>query len=203
MSKRTAEQLPKLSVFWLKKQGYLKSGYRSGSINWSCNGESHGSMGIATNLDDPLRGNYLNLRYTNTDYWSGAKSEMDYNIKLESTPCNYGDKRYWFICPLSRNGLYCGRRVGVIYSVGKWFGCRHCAYVAYSSQMRGGKYRGTSITYPDIEKRENGLRRYYYRGKPTRKYRRVIKMRHRLDDDFVTLAAIIGEKCRKVGFKLN
>ena len=192
MSKRTAEGICSLRIFWLKGQGYLKSGYRSGSIKWSCGEESRGSMGIAINIDDSSRSDYINLTYTHTDYWSGEKSEMDYNIGLETTPCNYGGKRYWFICPLTRNGIYCGRRVGVIYAVGKWFGCRHCAHIAYSSQMRGGRYRGTSINYPDIEKKESELKRYNYRGKPTRKYRRVMAMHDKLNRAFEMMAIRYG-----------
>jgi len=192
MSKRIAESINSIRIFWLKKKGFLGGGYRVGSLNWSCNGENRGSIGIAINLDNSSHNDYANLKYTHTDYWSEEKSEMDYNVSLESTPCNYGGRRYWFICPLSSNGRYCGRRVGVIYAVGKWFGCRHCAYIAYSSQMRGGRYRGTSINCPDIDKKESELKRWHYRGKPTRKYRRVISMHDKLNRAFEMMALRYG-----------
>jgi len=161
MAKRIAGQCCSLSIFWLKRQGYFNNNYQSGSINWSCNGESRGGMGISVkreNINSPTEQASLNLRYTHTDYWSKEKSDMDYNIRLEATPCNYGGKRYWFICPLSVNGQYCGRRVGVIYSIGKWFGCRRCGQIAYSSQMRGGSYRGTSFTYPILNAKKRKLK---------------------------------------------
>ena len=192
MSKRIAEQSNALSVFWLKKQGYLDGSYLFGSLHWSCNGEDRGSIRVAVNLDNLSDNNYVNLKYTHMYYWSEEKSEIDYKVRLESTPCHYGGVRYWFICPLSTNGVYCGRRVGVLYRVGKWFGCRHCHRVAYYSQMRGGKYRGTSITCPDIDKKESEIKRYYYRGRPTRKYRRVLAMNKKLDNSFIAMALRFG-----------
>ena len=47
-------------------------------------------------------------------------------ISIEATPCNFGGLRYWFWCP-------CGRRVGVVYSPGKYWRCRHCYNITYQS----------------------------------------------------------------------
>ena len=52
------------------------------------------------------------------------------SVTLEWTPCSFGGQRPWFACP--RAG--CGRRVAVLYGLGKWFLCRHCYDLSYESQ---------------------------------------------------------------------
>ena len=118
---------------------------------------------------------------------------MDYKIDLSTTPCRYGGKRYWFTCPLSKNGKYCGRRVGVLFSIGKWFGCRHCGEIAYQKQMEGGKYRWNGVSVPDIERAEKEVKRCYYKGKPTRKYRRVMRLNDRFEDGLIGMMAKLGK----------
>ena len=43
------------------------------------------------------------------------EKEMDYPIKLESTKLHWGSDRWWFICPLMKNGRPCYPRVGKLY----------------------------------------------------------------------------------------
>lgn len=119
---------------------------------------------------------------------------MDFKIPLTTTPCKYGGVRYWFICPLSKNGQYCGRRVGVIYSIGKWFGCRHCGEIAYSKQMEGGKYRWNGVSIPDLEKAEKEIKRYYYNGKPTRKYKRYMRLNDKFEMGWIMMAARLDKR---------
>ena len=202
MSKRIAENSCALSIFWLKKNGYLgkNCSYKSGGITWTC-GSSKNNIDfsvIKENWGTSQERVFLELRYTNTDYWSKEKDSMNYRIELVTTDCNYGGVRYWFRCPLSTDGQFCGRRVGVIYSIGKWFGCRHCGRIAYSAQMQGGKFRCSSYSYPDIDQKESELKRFHYRGKPTRKYRRVLAMRRKIDNDFIKMEGLLGERYRKI-----
>lgn len=203
MSKATAESSNAISIFWLKKHHCLipkqfGGGRNSGTITWTHGwSENKSSIGysISTNMRDTSGDeDHIRLNYTHTDHWSGEKSEMDFKIPLTTTPCNYGGVRYWFICPLYKNGQYCGRRVGVIYSIGKWFGCRHCGEIAYNAQMSGGKYRGSSVCLPDIEKAEEEVKRYYYNGRPTRKYRRVIRLNEKLNQSFMLMAARVDKR---------
>ena len=58
---------------------------------------------------------YVKFNYTVTDRNTGEKTDYDYKVQLTTTPCNLGGVRYWFICPLSKNGVYCGRRVAKLY----------------------------------------------------------------------------------------
>lgn len=193
MAKQEAEWSNELSIFWLKKHGYLDGGWRYGGIKWTYRmSGNESSIGFNVNIGGD-EGDYIRLQYTHTDKWNNEKESMDYKIELTTTPCNYGGKRYWFICPLSKNGQYCGRRVGVIYSIGKWFGCRHCGDICYAAQLRGGKFRGCSVSYPDIEKAEQEVKRKYYSGKMTRKYKRVIRMNKKLNNDLIKMAMMLGK----------
>lgn len=208
MAKQEAEWSNRLSIFWLKKHGYLnrECSYQSGGISWTYGlNESKSSIGFTVKKDNwgtPYEQAYIELRYTHTSNWTGEISNMDFRVYLAITPCKYGGVRYWFICPLTKNGQYCGRRVGVLFSIGKWYGCRHCGDIAYQSQMRGGRWRGSSITLPDLEKAEADIKRHYYRGRPTRKYKRYIRMSEKFESSFTLMALSIDKAlARKYGLK--
>ena len=200
MSKATAEQSNALSIFWLKKHGYLHKDYshQSGGITWTY-GYSENKSSISFNISrenwgTPEEKTYINLNYTHTNRQTDEKEYMNYKIGLDTTPCNYGGKRYWFICPLTKNGKYCGRRVGVLFCIGKWFGCRHCGEIAYAKQMEGGKYRWNGISIKDIERAEKEVKRYYYNGKPTRKYKRLIRMNEKFEMGWIMMAAKLDKR---------
>jgi hypothetical protein len=203
MARAQAESSNRLSIFWLKKHGYLHKdySYKSGGIKWTYGSSEDGSsIGFAVARDNwgtPDEKAYIELTYTHTDRWNDEKSEMNYRIELTTTPCNLGGKRYWFICPLNKNGRYCGRRVGVIYSIGKWFGCRHCGNIAYQAQFEGGKFRVGSVCEPDVEKAYNEIKRFYYKGEPTRRYKRYLRLRDKMDDSWMRALVRFGEKYKK------
>jgi len=180
MARQSTEQSNALHISWLKKQGALSGGFSSGGITWTSVGGDKSSIGYSIEIGE--NENSIILRYTQTDRWSGEKSDLDYKIQLVSTPCNYGGKRYWFICPLSKNGKYCGRRVGVLYLIGKYYGCRHCGNIAYQAQSEGKRFRSfASCCAPDVDKAEAEAKRPYYNGKMTRKYKRFLSKERKLE----------------------
>lgn len=203
MSKTIAEQSLPLNIFWLKKQGYLNKNYSYCSflVSWTSS-RSGNKSNINLSIDRDSRNSpeeaYIKLNYIYTDYWTKEKSKMDFKVSLTTTQCNYGGVRYWFICPLTKNGQYCGRRVGVLYAIGKWFGCRHCGKIAYQSQMYGGRNKGF-VSIPDIERAEEKVKRYYYKGKPTRKYRKVIKLNKKFESGFLGALVSLLHKNGKLG----
>jgi len=189
MAKQTSEGSNRLSIFWLKKHSYLDGGWRYGGIKWTYGfSDTESSIGFTVEVSEN-DSNTIRLQYTHTDPWSGKKESMDYRANLTTTPCRYSGKRYWFICPLYTNGRYCGRRVGVLFSIGKWFGCRHCGNIAYAKQMEGGRYRWSGVSIPDIERAEKEVKRCYYRGKPTRKYRRLLRLNEKFEMGWVMMMA--------------
>jgi hypothetical protein len=179
-SKQEADYLKKVEIWWLKKHGYL-NGWKSGGIEWKneFSGDKS-SIGIeACTIEG-----YVRFFYTQTEE-NGEKKKFDYKVQLTTTPCNYGGVRYWFICPLVKNGQPCGRQVGVLYKAGDYFGCRHCYELTYSSKNENRRYKSYPLlfwlkSWKKIEELEEKIKRPYYRGKPTRKQRRLEKIENRM-----------------------
>src|SRR5687767_14665848 len=77
---------------------------------------------------------WVRLSYTVTP-WGGEPVDYDYKILLASTTPNYGGQRWWFVCPLTKGGRDCFRRVGKLYLPpgGRHYGCRQCYDLSYES----------------------------------------------------------------------
>ena len=178
-----ADGLKKIQMWWLKKYGYLQGGWRAGGIKWT-----NGSTGKESNISFYINifgaDNYLQLVYTQTDYSSGEKQDFDYKIPIVTIPCYFGGMRYWFKCNFWSNGVYCGRRVGVLYLGGKYFACRHCYDLTYESRNENRRFRDYALFYvlgnmKKKEELEEKIKRRFYRGKPTRKQRALDKLQAR------------------------
>jgi len=198
MSRTEADNLKKIETSFLKKHDYF-TGWRSGTIIWTSGyGGNKSSVGIeVSTMNDE---NYLRIHYTQTDRSSGEKKDFDYKVPLEITPCNFGGVRYWFKCSLYKRGVYCGRRVGVLYKDGDWFGCRHCYELTYESRKLSGRYKqfGRIISFPEIEKVRAEAKRTHYRGKYTRKYLRYLKMEEKSERSFMGMAMLLGNRADKL-----
>lgn len=181
MSKSEADNTKKIATSFLKKNGYF-IGWRSGTITWTrsgIGGEHKSSVGIEVSLFNGK--NYLRIHYTQTDRDTDEKKDFDYKIPLTTTPCRYGGKRYWFICPWYKRGVYCGKRVGTLYKDGDYFACRHCYELTYSSQKENRRYKlfglfNVLALDKKIEELSKQIKRPYYRGKPTRKQKQLEKL---------------------------
>jgi len=174
MSKMMADGLRKISTNFLKKYDYF-NGYKYGLITWTSYWGDKNSISVQTiGLDDDPR---LRIFYTSTDNQTGEKRDFDYDIPLTTTPCHFGGKRHWFICPWYRNGVYCGRRVGTLYKGGDYFACRHCYGLTYESQNASGiaKRFGKIISAPEMDERWASITKTHYQGKPTKKYLRYMQ----------------------------
>ena len=181
-NKEEADYLKKVEIWWLKKHGYL-DGWKSGGIEWKHGlSDTKSSIGIMGSIMDDEK--YIQFQYTQTDQ-EGKKKEFDYKVKLTTTHCNYGGTRYWFICPLVRNGKYCGKRVGVLYKNGDYFGCRHCYDLTYSSKNYNRKYKNYGLFHSlDLitksELIQKKMKRSFYAGKPTKMLRKLMKIKGQL-----------------------
>jgi hypothetical protein len=67
----------------------------------------------------------------------GDWKDVKETVPLEWAPCNFGGERPWFICP----GAGRGRRVAVLYGLGRYFLCRHCYDLCYESQREDKTHR--------------------------------------------------------------
>lgn len=125
-SKKTTGSQCMIDIRWMKKQRYLHPG-TTGTLSWSCRGEEFCSISFRAET------NRLVLDYRNRQNGGEWKSIED-KIYFTWTPCNYGGRRQWFLCPR------CNRRVAIVYG-GKYFCCRHCHNLTYASQQEGGSDR--------------------------------------------------------------
>ena len=127
--KTTTGESKDIDIRVLHRSGGLSPGFRR-VYSWSCDGEPAGSIGFRAENDRIV----LDYRYREND---GDWEEIEFPVQLSYTSCNYGGNRPWFICPI----IGCGRRVAVLYNVGRYFGCRHCGNLAYGSQQERIYYR--------------------------------------------------------------
>jgi hypothetical protein len=124
------------------REGILKAGvHHSGSWAWfrdeACT-ERTAAIGYEVNtLADPP---WVRLFYT----FTGRQDSLDYRIRLVTTRPRFGGLRWWFICPLLVYDRPCGRRVGKLYLPpgGRYYGCRHCYRLTYTSCQESHKYHG-------------------------------------------------------------
>lgn len=197
MSKTEADNLKKIETSFLKKHDYF-CGYRSGTITWT-NGWSGDKNSVGVSVSTGGDEEYLRIFYTQTDNDSGEKKDFDYKIPLTTTPCRYGGKRYWFICPWYKSGKYCGKRVGVLYKDGDYFACRHCYELTYGSRKLSGKAKafGSIISIPEMEEAEAKVKRKFYRGNLTNRYMRFLKKRDKADRNFIGMVGLLNSRYGK------
>jgi len=175
MAKLEADGLKKIDIPFLKKQGYLKNSWASGTMTWSRNGTTTGSVGIQSVIRDDEK--YIRIYYTQTDHSTGQKTDFDYQIPLVTTPCYFGGFRYWFQCPWYANGVHCQKRVGVLYLGDKYFACRHCYLLTYESRNVNTfeKAFGHIFSADELDEMRDRIKRKTYAGKMTKRYRKYLE----------------------------
>jgi len=117
----TTEDLRSFDIRKWHKEGVLAP---NNSFNWQWfyDGEIIGSIHVHVKIKSVI----LNYQYRSS---AGELEQYSYPVTLEWTPCNFGGKRPWFLCPVQG----CGRRVAILYG-SNLFSCRHCSQLAYQSQ---------------------------------------------------------------------
>jgi len=128
MKKIEADNYKKIQIWRLLRD--VKDDGKSKTLSWGENGSS-GTITAGVSLVGPEK--YARLAYSQTDN-EGKTTDFDYKIPIAETPCKFGGTRHWFMCPLTKDNKPCGRRVGVLYKAGDWFGCRHCHELTYRSK---------------------------------------------------------------------
>lgn len=184
MPRNTTDTTKKISIFRLRKQGYLSGCTSSDTMSWKWNGEPSGSIGFSISLIENKESySYIRLEYRTRDSSETEWEAHNDEFRLVKVPCHFGGFRWFFKCEQNRNGYYCGKRVALLYMANGYFSCRKCANLSYDSCNEGKKYRGTFFSLLGNREWEyySSLKRFSYRGKPTRKYRRFLKMSNRLD----------------------
>ena len=114
--KDCTDDMRQVDVRRLQREGYLKPGMAYG-WQWQRHGEVVASINLSVQADW-VRFTYRHL--TGGEDWQ----DVHCAAYLEHTPCTYGGRRVWWLCPA------CGQRVAILY-LGKTPACRHCYRLAY------------------------------------------------------------------------
>ena len=160
-----------IDISKLKGWGYFKpKQIKSGTVNWSRNGNPTGSISIKVNTKSEQP--YIELDYKYRD------EPRNYKVYLTSTPSNLNKGEIWyFICPQTK------KRCRKLYSIGGYFlhrkafnGCM------YETQTQSKKYRQLDKTLGAYFEIDNLYSELYkknfkktYAGKPTKRYLRIIE----------------------------
>lgn len=169
----TTDDVKRIDAASLRKAGYLRMGKLDGmTLSWSRRGEPAGAISVDFQMNTWPEKSFIDLHYVSHSNRDEAEEKLDYRVSLLSTFCRYGGMRWWFQCP----DASCERRVRILYQSGKYFVCRKCARLWYDSQ----RYVNPSTKFLINECKADGLldvmKRRHYRGKPTRKYRRYLRL---------------------------
>ena len=184
--KATVEESLDVTVFQLKSYGMFDHEYNTTMLSWVSSGSGKTSR-IA--LEVHMTGEpYVRFMYTVSDR-EGNQRPYDTEVDLVTTPCHLGGVRYWFICPL------CSRRVGGLYLAPgeEYFMCRRCNNLTYHSRNRCliGAFGHTSRR---IDRLRSEIRRWTWRGRPTRKVRRL----HALERKMVVFSPQMSARMEKL-----
>ena len=155
----------------LKGWGYLNpEQIKSGTLNWSRNGNPTGSISIQSNTHSEQP--YIELDYKYRD------EPRNYKVYLTSTPSNLNKGEIWyFICPQTK------KRCRKLYLIGGYFLHREAFNgCMYETQTQSKTYRQLDKTLGAYFKSDNLYNELYkknfkktYAGKPTKRYLRIME----------------------------
>ncbi len=149
--KVSVELSRQISARFLKDNGFLGAD-KSGEIHWrNAAGEVIWKVQVQTSLGVDTDKTPLVLLRHGVLSTGGAENTVEYTIELIRTACNYGGYRYWFTCPVVKDGVYCGNRACKLYIPrgGKYFGCRECYDLTYESCQTSHKHDRVFDHIPD------------------------------------------------------
>jgi len=165
MSKITAEQMQKIEIWWLLKdmKGKLQ---KEGGFTYTYNYEEE-NIGYRIQLDTDQP--YILFIFSSLLDKVVDIADSIQKVHVTKTSCHFGKHRYWFNCPS------CNRRVGVLYRHSEYFVCRHCKDLTYLSRNISSDLHVAAVRI-QIDKLEKCMKRHTWRGRPTRKQRRLDRL---------------------------
>jgi len=118
--KKTTGSKHGIDIRKLKKEGYLRPN-AVGVDTWTQYGKTIATLHFRMGEDCMI---LIYRRRLKNDLWETIQQA----VFFAWTPCTYGGKRTWFLCP------QCKKRVALLYADKKQFLCRHCCNLTYASQ---------------------------------------------------------------------
>ena len=166
----TYEERKSFSISDLRKWEYLVPGqWKNGTINWSRNGNSTGSIGISVYMD-------ASEPYLRVDYVLNKEKEVGYSVPLVKVPSNLGKGHVWYFrCP------YTSQLCRKLYSIDGYFMHRAAVKGYYEKQIQSKQYRHLEKTFGPVFQQEKAHEQLYekhfrkfYNGKPTKRYLKIM-----------------------------
>ena len=111
--KASVEGCRSIDVLEWHRRGYLRSP-RWFSWAWTRDGERVASIDVETQRHS------VTLKYRSRSYGEDW-SDVEQRVTIAWTPCRFGGERPWFVCSVTSNGVYCGRRATKLYGAGRLF----------------------------------------------------------------------------------
>lgn len=165
------DEVKTLSISFLKKHGYLNpSQQQSGTVSWSIQGRTTGSISILVSISP-------NATFLELDYICNG-NPVRYRVDLTSIPSNLGKGHLWFfVCPITH------KRCLKLYLVETYFYHREAFKgCMYSKQAMGKQARlmdrniGMAFCmeelYTQLGKKHM---KKSYAGKPTKRYMKLVE----------------------------
>jgi hypothetical protein len=141
----TVEQCACLSVRSLALTNAFRCRETLGALTWAeCNHELRVRWRLAW-----VSGDFVLSLSNETGYARVLAEEQ--TIRVSSTPCHFGGRRWWLICPGLDDNV-CGRRVYTIYLPGglRAFLCRHCYGLTYTSTQKHDQRLDRLASNPEL-----------------------------------------------------
>ena len=122
----TSDSMP-LDIRKITRKGLLVPGNSFG-WQWLVNDRQVASISIRVEFQSMA----LSYRVKSTG------EVVDQRVLTQTSPCHLGGQRHWFTCPR------CSKRVAVLYAPGRYFACRTCSELGYSTQKESAGDRAAS-----------------------------------------------------------
>ena len=126
LGKEKVEDSRSIDINRLHEAECLAPGW-SGGWKWTRDGETSASINLRAETDR------LHLSYRVRSY-GREWQDIEETVSIVYIPCRFGGSRPYFLCPGVINGKSCRRRVAKLHGAGRYFLCRHCYRLAYTSQ---------------------------------------------------------------------
>jgi hypothetical protein len=126
----TTDGLLFLDIRYLRRIGFFRSTpgkLRHEIVSWSRRGQPSGHVSVLFRGTAAPYPPEILLTYCAQHPGEPDGTDITEHIAIDTTPCQYGGERAWFLCP------GCGDRRAVLFCVHGLFRCRGCRRIAYSS----------------------------------------------------------------------
>ncbi len=169
------DEVKQVTITGLRKLGYLRpNSIVRGSYSWTRGGEPSGWITVTSKIPE---------RYIELDYNYGDKP-IKYLVKFESIPAHLGGNNWYFICPATE------KRCRTLYLIGEMFLSRFAYPSAmYSNQTESKSSREIFKAFRCLDLQQEYLRKRHarttYKGKLTKRYRRILDKEGRFNPDTI------------------